>query len=263
MLYHKQWKLILLTMLAFFTLHTHQESSNEVPLKTSIIIPCHGKHAKHLFPLLKLFEQQTVLPDEIVISISETDLMDSQLLTELNEDPWLFPVVIYTTQEKLYAGQNRNVACSHATGDIFICQDADDIPHPQRIEIIRYFFEHHGVDHLIHELLPLQQNQVSHFQMLPSFDKITFRKPHSFNEVWKAGTVTNGNIAISKNVFKTLKWPNNSRGQDVFYNQTVYKHFKRRIIIYVPLIYYRQYLSTSRSPHPYLGRIAQKAMSLR
>ena len=41
-------------------------------LKISIIIPCHPQHAIHLYPLVKLYKQQTVIPYEVVVSLSES-----------------------------------------------------------------------------------------------------------------------------------------------------------------------------------------------
>ena len=52
-----------------------------------------------------------------------------------------FKVIYIFHKECKYAGDNRNCACEKASGDIFITQDADDIPHPQRIEIIKYMFK--------------------------------------------------------------------------------------------------------------------------
>lgn len=250
----KQRPLIVFALLmsVSFIIHGQNNPHDTKQLKTSVIIPCHPKHAIQLYALLEEYAQQTVLPDEVVIALSEVNVIAPSLITELKNESWPFQLTIVTSEKKQFAGQNRNIACSHATGDIFICQDADDIPHPQRIEIICYFFEHHGVDHLIHELLPLTKDQQPDFQLFSDFEQIKSRKPVTFKDIWKAGKVTNGNIAISKEVFKKLKWPHNARGQDVYYNQTVYNHFKKRIIVYAPLIYYRQYLSTSRKPHPYL-----------
>lgn len=44
--------------------------------------------------------------------------------------------------------------CISSEGEILITQDADDIPHPQKIEATEYFFSHYDVDHLIHTWKP-------------------------------------------------------------------------------------------------------------
>jgi hypothetical protein len=35
-------------------------------------------------------------------------------------------------------------------GDIILYQDADDLPHPQRVEIVKQYFETHDIVHLTH-----------------------------------------------------------------------------------------------------------------
>src|SRR3989344_6793822 len=122
-------------------------------LTTSIIIPCHPKHAQYLYELLKIYEKQTNLPDEVVISISEAHQIEPNIIKLLQDEQWHFPVKLLLSDKKLFAGQNRNIACSYATSEIFICQDADDFPHPQRIEIIKYFFVKYGIDFLLHKFI--------------------------------------------------------------------------------------------------------------
>src|SRR5579872_2678074 len=107
---------------------------------TTVIIPCSHKHAHLLYDLCKEYEKQTVLPDEIVISMSGCGQIHSEIIPTLERGPWAFPVHLHIFDEMYFADQNRNIGCSHAKGDIFILQDADDIPHPQRVEIIRYCF---------------------------------------------------------------------------------------------------------------------------
>jgi hypothetical protein len=40
------------------------------PMKVSVIIPCHSKHAVHLRNLLACYRRQSIPPDEVVISLS-------------------------------------------------------------------------------------------------------------------------------------------------------------------------------------------------
>ena len=101
--------------------------------------------------LLTAYEKQTVLPDEIVISVSQVQKIPNNILDELQQGSWLFSVTILSSKKQLFAGQNRNIAGTHAKGDILICQDADDLPHSQRVEIIKYFFEQYNPDFLMHQ----------------------------------------------------------------------------------------------------------------
>ena len=134
---------------------------NIYALKTSVIIPCHYKHVPYLLDVLNSYKNQTELPDEIIISISQEDLANREVLEKINNTDWGFSLKILTSKNVICAGENRNIGCSHASGDIFILQDADDIAHPQRIEIIKYFFDNHKLDYLIHEWQP--NDKIQHF----------------------------------------------------------------------------------------------------
>ena len=209
-------------------------------LKVSVIIPCSPKHVKHLYSLLKIYESQTVLPDEVIISISELRTVDSSILNSLKKEKWMFSVVFLQSERKMFAGENRNNACKHARGDIFICQDADDLPHPQRIEIIKYFFEKFEVDHLLHHYIFSDKK----LELSNNIAKIDYNFPRNFGEAWKVGPVTFGNPVLHRKVFEKIQWSSKPRGQDVEFNSLVYKHFKKCIVVKFPLYIYRTELSS-------------------
>jgi glycosyltransferase involved in cell wall biosynthesis len=214
--------------------------------KISVLIPCCAKHAPHLPGLLELYEQQTVLPDEIVISLSEVPQVPEDIITKIRESVWRFPVILITSTEKQFAGENRNNAAQQATGTILVCQDADDIPHPQRIEIIKYFFEHYEVDHLMHQWTKLGPHDELRFSRYQDLSKISHMYLYLKNfKLINKNRFTNGNIAIRKHVFEKVKWSKAPRGQDTKFNHDVYKQFEHCIGIKASLLYYRIFLSSS------------------
>lgn len=211
---------------------------------SSVIIPCCAKHASQLFNLVTLYEEQTILPDEIVISLSESDKVPDDIILALQTRSWKFPVKLLLSEKKLYAGQNRNIACSNASGDIFICQDADDIPHPQRVEIIKYFFEHYDIDHLMHEWFEARENDLINFNQYQDLKNINFFWPRKFKDIGKYGRFTNGNVAIRRQIFEKITWSDLPRGQDTKFNNQVYNISNQCILIKCILLAYRRYLST-------------------
>lgn len=209
-------------------------------ITTSIIIPCAPCHAKYLYELLNLYEIQTIPPDEIVISLSESEKINPDLIQKIQSKSWLFPVNLLLSPNKMYAGQNRNNACLNAQGDILICQDADDIPHPQRTEVIKYLFEKYQLDHLAHGY---NLNNDSLSCLYENIEKIPFRLTNQkFNII--NHPIQNGNIAISRSVFNKIKWSNKQRKEDIEFNQKVYKNFKNLLVVEAPLYLYRRYLSS-------------------
>lgn len=202
-------------------------------LKTSIIIPCDFKHTIYLYDLLTRYESQTILPDEVVISISEAHRAPQSLLHKLINTQWAFPVNVILSNQRVYAGENRNKACKIATGDIFICQDADDIPYPNRIEVIKLFFDTHQIDHLMH-LFNFSDESIKQ-----KSENVDFFYPESLEDALNCiEKFHNGNIAIKRTVFDKIQWSNMPKSQDVEFNERAYKQFNC-IIVLEPLIIYR------------------------
>ena len=119
-------------------------------MTTSIVIPCVPQHFGHIFGLLYQYEHQTCIPDQIVISLSESECMSDEEFLFVENYHWPFELKIIKNHGKRSAGENRTIGSEHSCGDLILLQDADDIPHPQRVEIVKYIFEHYFIDHLMH-----------------------------------------------------------------------------------------------------------------
>ena len=237
----------LLYLLIFSPLIGNSNYNNveKVELKTSVIIPCSYKHAKHIYAHLKIYQEQTVCPDEIIISISECHKVAPNILESLENESWLLPVIIIKSKKVQYAGKNRNIGCAHANGNIFILQDADDIPHPQRVEIIKYFFENYKINHLMHEFFRIYSLESKiNFKICNDFKLIPFDRFTHIGDAYKIGNLTNGNVAISKKLFNKIQWSSKPRGQDTLFNKEVYSKFKNLVAIKIPLLCYREFLSS-------------------
>lgn len=210
-------------------------------LKTSIIVPCHYLHFYLIPDLLTHYENQTVLPDEIIISLSESHRVKEGLIAAVEDKKYPFQLKIVKSQEVLYGGQNRNIACEHSSGDILICQDADDIPHPQRVELIKGLFEKYQIEHLMHcFILSDKLFQYCYPEKAASLS-VYSSDP---NQACYYPSIHNGNIALLRTVFMKVKWPVHERvGEDIEFNTSVYKDFKKTVILPIPLLLYRNDLS--------------------
>lgn len=216
--------------------------------KISVIVPCAGQHFKLLAPLLERYRQQVCLPDEIVISLSSIEHLQKEEIDALEKGPWPFDLKIYRFTGKQSPGLNRNIAVSHTIGDVIISQDADDLPHPQRVEIVKFIFENYIVDHLMHKwvaenspLVPYDKAQVQIYR----FD--------AYDDIYKSPLgerLHNGNNAFSREVSKIVQWVDVKKldvDQDVKFNRDVYKAFKNNAIIACDLLVYRWGLSALQS----------------
>lgn len=211
-------------------------------LTTSVIIPCHPDHVQYLESLLISYRDQTVLPDEIIISLSQAHTISKSTLIALECIQWPFELHILKHKEKFPPGRNRNEACYKASKDIIICQDADDLPHPQRVEIIRSVFETYMIDHLLHQWISSQEKFQSCDATLLRESLVSFRTYDLIDVPY----LHNGNNAFRRYVFEKLHWKPivDMIQEDVLFNRTAYAFFPNRLVLKLPLIMYRPELST-------------------
>ncbi|MDE3045942.1 MAG: glycosyltransferase family 2 protein [Verrucomicrobiota bacterium] len=204
------------------------------------MIPCAAQHFVHLEPLLDLLAQQTRLPEEVVVSLSEVVRLEKRAMDELEEREWPFQLKILRHEGKRSAGMNRNLACKAVTGDLIICQDADDIPHPQRVEIVGYLFEHYAITHLLHtyvykgEFAPYRKEEVIPYEFY-NYDHL---------EAVYQDRLHNGNVSFLREVAKRVQWDDVFEcDHDVKFNRDVYRWWRKGATIDCNLLIYRQPLS--------------------
>lgn len=207
----------------------------------SVIIPCHYKHALLLPELLLRYESQTVLPNEVVIALSDSAKVAASLIAEIQR-PRAFPIKLSLSREKRSAGENRNCACKIASGEVFLFQDADDFPHPQRVEIVRHFFQKYRIDHLMHAYCCAEGEVFKTYDVINSPHQIT----NTYEEI-EPLSVTHGNPAISRKLFQHVHWRSMGHaGEDVLFTQAAYRQSPRHIVVTLPLLTYRNELSSFR-----------------
>ena len=211
-----------------------------------MLVPCASQHVARLPELLAALRSQTRKPDEIVIAVSGC---------ALSTLPAMDAEVVYSPKQ-LVAGANRNRAAAVATGDVFIYQDADDLPHPQRVEIIAGLFETYAIDHLMHFFYYLKgepsQFTVEHAAACSSyrFSLMDYKLPYCSGLVEH---VTNGSVAVARAVAQAVRWPEYPGGaEDQEFNRDVYACAEKRerrvltVVTELPLITYRHNFSTFR-----------------
>lgn len=220
------------------SLYALEPRAQPLNLRTSVVIPCHPDHFVLLEPLLEQYSMQSVLPDEIVVSLSEAHKV---LCTTLEQKTWPFTFRLLKHAQKYPPGKNRNEACANATGELIICQDADDLPHPQRVEIIRYLFSHYQIEHLLHRWAPSGTSVQLHNVQEASAACRTFR----IYEQIDVPEVHNGSVAFLRTLFDKLHWtPLNGIHEDVLFNRIAYVFCAHKAVLAWPLLVYRGEFST-------------------
>lgn len=189
----------------------------------SLFIPTIPRHIKYLCRLLESVKNGSVQPDEIVVSISDYNLCDKEMLKYIENK---YKDIFFIKNDKqLNSGPNRQLSKDYCRGDIIIYHDSDDISHPQRIEIIKYFFENYDILHLNHACS--RDNETNEFKNIKIENiKITksdviYKKYFPNNNINDCLKITNsygsefldpgehsccGPMAIRKEVLDVIKW---------------------------------------------------------
>ncbi|MCH9621699.1 MAG: hypothetical protein S4CHLAM20_11240 [Chlamydiia bacterium] len=216
-----------------------KKRDNKEDFTTSIIIPCHHLHAQYLMRLCESYIHQTYLPNEIVISLSGCRHLNDDYVNKLLSKEWPFKVKCIKSDGLKSEPQNRNIAAEHASGEILICQDADDLPLKERVEVIKYFFDEYDIVHLMHQgflYSRIEEKNLYHDDL----EVLLFYSESCFEKVFKQGYY-NGPVAITKSLFKKIRWDDNHKagGSDVKFNRAVYKQFHN--VIQIPQKLYIYY----------------------
>ena len=210
-------------------------------------MPCIHKHAHLLANLVEEIDRQTRKPDEIVIASSGCEAPSLPRHVRL----------LHSTTA-CTAGQNRNRGSEAATGTLLIYQDADDLPHPQRVEILAGLFERYEIDHLMHGYIYTRgqtwsigypRGQSDHRPMPIELPSISLRKAVKKSEYrrepLRTTLVSNGEVAILRSTWATVHWPERpGAGLDQEFNQRIFGLSRRTVTTRLPLIVYQHHYSS-------------------
>lgn len=237
-----------------------------VEMTTSVVIPCAPQHFKHVLGLLHCYEHQTCPPDQVVISLSQIERANPEEIAQVENTPWVFDLKLLKHRGMKSPGENRTLGGRQSYGDIILFQDADDIPHPQRVEIVKFLFENYYIDHLLHgffiendEYVEYAYEYLDHLRRaaIPGYKDYPFYKPEwielqkyeDYEDLWgpKSFNITNGNPCISREVMNKIKWDSSFEiGEDGRFNRKVYKQFHNHGLARGFLYMYRKTLSSFR-----------------
>lgn len=118
----------------------------------SVVSPTYPGHWPYLQRSVQLQLNSTEQPDQIVIASSELDLeQGKRILKTLTELPYAEErIVVVGTICGDNAANNRNKGTAQARMKLVTLADADDEPHMQRNEIVRYVHRHYNFSIFAH-----------------------------------------------------------------------------------------------------------------
>jgi len=203
-------------------------------------IPVVFRHFKHLNTAIDNILTQTILPNEIIIIISEyVDNNDNNLILSNIEDKvkkYNINFIVDTFVNKQYAGQNRQIAYNLCNSNIIIFQDCDDLAHKQRNEILLKIYEKTKSPHILH-------GWTNDKNSLNKYIDINQIKIHNKDKINKMIT-TNGPVFLNKTDIGEIIFPNNIKGQDVALNTLLKNKFNSILIQNNDIYIYNNNLSS-------------------
>jgi hypothetical protein len=218
-------------------------------MKTSIAILCAWHHVRYLDGALSKIAAGTELPDEVVIVISP--VQRHQQLHGLNQ-LWhkfrrFFDLRIELCNHPLNVTDARDTLTKSLTGDVVLYHDADDTQHPQRVELVKRFFNEHDIVHLCHSYHTISEGQAGKVK----YDDIKVTPSHILYErffvkgkmpkAFGHGPVRihAGASCIRRDVLHKVGWAGLLPGiEDREFCLNVLKTFNKTILIDAPLLNY-------------------------
>lgn len=230
----RKWVLFVWLIAQMGAIFGVEKRMKQVNYSVSVAVPCHYLHVKYLKRLLEAYQHQTVLPLEIIVSISQANLVEHEL-AEIKKLQWPFPVFYLETNDRLGPGGNRNRATSQASGNVILFQDADDLPHKQRVEIVKYLFEKYKIHHLIHRFTPFPES-FSQREIQPKY--ITIHDLKSAREAFMYfSRIQFGQCAVSKKAASEIAWESNQiMGEDLKFCDSVIHQLGCSVVIDTELV---------------------------
>jgi Glycosyl transferase family 2 len=111
-----------------------------------IAVPCYRPHLAQLHLLLQSIAAQSLRPQQVVVSSSNTADHEVESLRH----GWPFALTILTHAGRRNAAENRNACVARLDTELVSFTDADDTMHPQRLEIISDAAARTGADMILH-----------------------------------------------------------------------------------------------------------------
>jgi hypothetical protein len=231
-------------------------------MKITICIPCVDKHIPLLLNLLKTMHNFTRKPDKIMIGLSPK-FNNTDLIIEKNKIIELFPnlpLEIIVQTQKTNAAMHLNIMGNMVKEGFIVRADADDIIHPQKLEIIEKILNVYPDTKLIlHRFHVSQERDYSMKKLTPykimNFDdkihtdvkygnkgydlnsnSLSKKYNRSIDFLAKSNWIVNGANNYSPTVFKDVQYENKPYAEDSTFNRDVTVKYNKTIFLNEKLV---------------------------
>jgi glycosyltransferase involved in cell wall biosynthesis len=149
----------------------------------SVCIPCIPIHVQYLDECLSSISEQDVLPEEVILTVSEsTPFVEKYVMEKISPFIEKLHIIYKFFPEKRCTGSNRAEAIKLASGDIIVSMNADDIMFLNKINVVKTIFYqnpsaigllHYFVENIKKDNMLLDESPLFHGDLV---------QPYSFEE---------------------------------------------------------------------------------
>jgi hypothetical protein len=219
-----------------------------------LIIPCLFNHFNNLPKILDSFKHQDLINRIIIVlnGINDQDY-DRNILKKYKKKLKLIRLN-YT----ISPGKAREKATRFSKSEYIVYHDADDEAHPDKLLILKYFFEKTNCDHILHLIQPIELN----FLNYKDFNKINYIDTKKLIDFYYRNNkmdfgdiigkrISQGLSAVRRSKITDIVWLNIKSGEDKDFNKKSLLKNNKMIVIDCYLSKYDKYkLYIMKSYHP-------------
>lgn len=181
-----------------------------------LIIPCLYKHKDNLVSTIESFGHRYLINNIIIVlnDVSEEYELD------LCGNVW-----IIESKKKLKPGKARELGLVISESKYVVFHDADDEAHPDKLLILKYFYEKIDCDHILHLVQPISLDFIKYDcdkikyiesdRLLEHYNK---KKNMEFGDIIKK-RISHGLISVKREKIMNIKWSNKRSGEDKDFNR--------------------------------------------
>lgn len=208
----------------------------------ALIVPCVPLDLDNLLALLRQVAAGTDRPDEVIVALSDTKHASHDALAHVEQfiAQSALNVTLLRREAPALAGDNRNFAIAAARSDVIVCHDADDAIHPQKIAMLRHWFEKRpDVMLMVHWLQPYGYE----WQWCDDFDSVPIADVDKMRDVDFGAyrrPIQRGHAAFRREpVAECVSFPDNYvYGEDLRFLIDAHRQFRYTLVLEWPLCKY-------------------------
>ena len=187
----------------------------------SLVIPCHSSNLRTILFVVDCFMKEKQYLNEKIIIFNNIKNFDKikNIIDKINLYNIKFKYKYF--KNSIHPGIARNLSYEFIESEYVVFHDADDEPHPRKLEIIKYFFENSDADEIHHLFQPIELNFLNydldriHYIIVNNEEIFNYQKKNFvLLNTYSKMPVSHGLISIKTKKLIKIQWNNLRSGED-------------------------------------------------